>query len=165
MKQCFFPIMFIAVAGCAAPANPPSLLPRAIETRRDDSAASQTPIAVAPISTSLAVTLAALIAEAKAGDADFEKTIRSGGTTVTAGRSATLGSESWVAAEQIRSALEVARQRSASALAEIDSLAVNQSELASRDPGAGGLTEILSAQVEVVTIVARQTAQLELIRR
>jgi light-regulated signal transduction histidine kinase (bacteriophytochrome) len=165
MKQFLAPISLIAVYGCAAPANPPSLLPRAIETRPDVSPISQTPVALMPISASLAARLAQLVAEAKAGDLDFAKVIKAGGTTVAAGRSATLGSEPWVAAEQVRSALQVARQRSAGALAEIDSLAVAQSELATRQSDAGGLTEILAAQAEVDAIVTRQTARLDALNR
>lgn len=123
------------------------------------------PLAIRPVSAPMALQIARLVAEAKAGEADFAKVNQSGGATVMAGRSAALGSEAWVAAELVRSALQVARQRSAAALAEIDSLAVMQGELAPRDPRAGGLAEIQAAQTEIEAIVTRQTARLDRLSR
>jgi hypothetical protein len=165
MKQHLSPLLSIAVLGCAAPANPPSLLPRAIETRPETSPTVSQPSAAQPISASLATKLTSLVAEANAGDVAFAKAIQMGSAAIIAGRSSAPGSEPWVAAELVRSALQVARQRSAAALAEIDSLAVTQSELAVRDPSVGGLNEILAAQTEVDAIVARQTARLDALNR
>ncbi len=165
MKPLAIPIICALAAGCSAPANPPSLLPRAIESRPEASQTLTQPPAFTPISTPMALQIAKLVAEAKAGDADFAKANQSGGAAVIGGRSAPLGSQAWVAAELVRSALQVARQRSAAALAEIDTLAVTQGELASRDPNAGGLTEIQAAQTEIETIVARQTARLDMLSR
>ena len=105
--------------------------------------------------------LDALLAEAKSGERDFAKVSAAGGAVLKAGRSAAAGSEAWVAAEQVQSALQVARQRSAAALAEVDTLAISQGELESRDPTAGGFTQIQTIQAEIEAIVARQTAMLE----
>jgi hypothetical protein len=165
MKSYAIPILCALSTACSAPANPPSLLPRVIESQPEASPTVPQPLATTPISASMALQIAKLVAEAKSGDADFAKANQSGGATVMAGRAAPLGSEAWVAAELVRSALQVARQRSAAALAEIDSLAVMQGELASRDPSAVGLTEIQTAQTEIEAIVARQTARLDAFSR
>jgi hypothetical protein len=165
MKSFAIPLACALAAACSTPANPPSLLPRAIESRPEANLTVPQPLATKPISAPMALQIAKLVAEAKSGDADFAKANQSGGATVMAGRSAPLGSEAWVAAELVRSALQVARQRSAAALAEIDSLAVMQGELSSRDPNAGGLTEIQAAQTEIEAIVARQTARLAALSR
>jgi hypothetical protein len=155
----------LAVSACTAPANPPSLLPRAIETRSDRAPSESSPIMSSPISPALASKLAALVTEARLGDADFASADRSSATALAAGRNAPTGSESWIAAEIAISALQVARQRSAGALADVDTLAVNQGELASRDATTSGLLEIQSAQAEIEAIVARQTARLNSLGR
>ncbi len=165
MKVYAIPIICSLAAACSTPANPPSLLPRAIESRPEVSPALTQPRPISPLSASMALQIAKLVTEARAGEADFAKANQSGGATVIAGRSAALGSEAWVAAELVRSALQVARQRSAAALAEIDSLAVTQAELAFRDPQAGGLTEIQAAQTEIEAIVTRQTERLDMLSR
>lgn len=165
MKLLLTPILSLAVIGCIAPANPPSLLPRAIETRPEATLTPPSSVVSTPISAAMAAQIAALVATAKAGDAEFAEADQSGSEVVRAGRAASPGSEAWVAAELVRSALQVARQRSATALAEIDSLAVTQGELTTRDANAGGVADILAAQAEVEAIVARQTARLEALSR
>ena len=142
MKPYTFTPVCILAAACSAPANPPSLLPRAIEKR------SETPVVAPPLAAPKAIdqTLAAklniLLKEARAGEADFTETQASGNSALASGRNAPSGSEAWIAAEIVLSALQVARQRSASALSEIDTLAINQGEFASRDSTVGGLIEI-----------------------
>ena len=64
-----------------------------------------------------------------------------------------------------RSALQVARQRSAAALADLDALAIAYGEQTSRDATIGGLAEIQSALKEAEAIVNRQTARLETLNR
>jgi hypothetical protein len=159
------PLFFIVLFGCGTPANPPSLLPRAIETRPDTVQTTAPLPAAGSLDPVIASRLDALVAEAKAGDADFVKTDRSGGAALTAGQGAASGSEAWVAAELIRSALQVARQRSAGALAEIDAIAVKLGQQAASDPTIGGLADVETAQADVEAIVARQTARLETVSR
>ncbi len=161
MKRFVIPVICVVVVGCAAPANPPSLLPRAIEKQTETVAARPSMAAPAGIAPALALKINALLIEAKAGNADFVKTEAAGSRTLVVGRNAPQGSEVWIAAELVRSALQVARQRSAGALAEIDTLAINQGEVAARTLTTGGLPEILSAQADIEAIVARQTARLE----
>ena len=154
-----------AVSGCMAPANPPSLAPRAIEMRADVvEPVTSTPPA-RPLDASLASRIAALLAEASAGDADFAKTYASSAAAMRAGRGASEGSEVWIGAQAAQSALEIARQRTAAALAEIDSLVVAQAEAASRDASKGGLAELQAAQAVIEAMVNRQTVRIEELTR
>lgn len=152
---CFF------ASACAAPANPPSLLPRAIETQALTTEPAPPPVLPGPIDAGLAKKIAVLLEEARSGDQAFVSAERSGAAALSAGHKAALGSESWIAAELVRSALQVARQRSAGALSEIDSLAITQGELASRNASIGGVSDIQLAQTEIEAIVSRQTARLD----
>lgn len=155
----------VLIAGCTTPANPPSLLPRAIEAQtsmdKQPEPATQTPV----VDAALMEKLSSFVADARAGDEDFLRAEQSGATALASGGSAPTGSEPWIAAQLTRSALQVARQRSAAALTEIDALAIAQSERASRDAKIGGLSEIRSAQAQVEAIVAAQTARLEALNR
>ena len=165
MKSYFLLITCGVTVACSTLANPPSLMPRAIEIRRD---APQTkPQIVELKKTDLALTarIKALLIEAKAGNADFTKAEAAGTTALASGRNASSGSEAWIAAELVKSALQVARQRSAAALAEIDTIAINLSELASLDTSIGDLPEVLKIQTEIETIVARQTTRLAVLSR
>ncbi len=165
MKTLAFPIICFVATACSTPANPPSLLPRAIETRPEAAAQPSSVVLSKRITPALAAKINALLIEAKAGDAEFVATEVTGNSAVAAGRRALQGSEAWIAAELVRSALQVARQRSAGALAEIDTLAINQGELTSRDSTVGGLAEIIATQAAIEAIVARQTARLEALNR
>ena len=165
MKSLTVLSIFIAAAACAAPANPPSLAQRAIETRSDVTLVA--PVVTAPktIDPALAVKVNALVIEARAGEADFAKALGFSNNAITSGRNAATGSDAAIAAELALSALQVARQRSAGALADIDALAINQSELASRDATVGGIPELQATQAQIEAIVAKQTARLEALTR
>ena len=165
MKLSAISVLCLVMSGCVGPANPPSLMPRAIEAQANAPPPAP-PVAVQKqIDASMAAKLAASIAEANAGDTDFLKADQGGMNTILAGNRAPEGSEAWVAAEVARSALQVARQRSAGALAEIDALAIAHAEAALRDPTIGGSAEIAAAQTGIETIVTRQTARLEALNR
>ena len=165
MKLMIVPLMCTITVACSTPANPPSLLPRAIETQRDTPAERPAAPTAKEIDPVLVAKIAALLRDAKGGDADFKKTESVGSAALTSGRNAATGSEAWIASEVIISALQVARQRSAAALAEIDTLAIDQGVLASRDQTIGGMFEIATAQTEIEAIVARQTARLVVFSR
>ena len=165
MKLMIFPLMCTITVACSTPANPPSLLPRAIETQRDTPAERPPAPTAKAIDPVLVAKIAVLLRDAKAGCADFKKTESAGSATLTSGRNAATGSEAWIASEVIISALQVARQRSAAALAEIDMLAIDQGVLASRDETIGGMFEIANAQTEIEAIVAQQTARLATLTR
>lgn len=153
-------LLFGCVAGCMAPAKTPSLMPRAIERQ----SAAVEPVSVTPearpIDTSLAARIAALISEVQSGAAEFTKAEGSA-MAIAAGRGAAAGSEAWIAAEQARSALQAARQRSAAALGELDALVIAQVEAAADDSKTGGVEALRAAQMAAEAIVARQTARLD----
>jgi hypothetical protein len=142
-------------------ARPPSLAPRAVEKGEASQPATATVAAARPIEPALAGRIATLMASLRAGDADFAQAAASGASALAGGRGADTGTERWIAAQQIVSALQAARQRSADALAELDSLTVAQIRTTADDPSAGGLAELQAAQAEGAAIVTRQTAQIE----
>lgn len=153
-------------AACQTPADPPSLLPRAIEKQSTATAApSPLPASPKPADAALIAQLQRMLTDAKAGDVDFTALERKNGATLTAGQRAAQGSEAWISAEMVRSALEVARQKSANALSDVDSLAVARAEQASRDAATAGLNEILSTQAEISAIVEHQTKRLTALNR
>ena len=155
----------LTLSACTTSANPPSLLPRAIE-RRSDAVATPPPAPVAaPLEPALASSLAALVREAVAGDRDFASVARTADGTIAAGRNAAQGSERWIAAELARSALVAAHQRSAAPLAEIDTLTVARADMVANDPALGGLSEYQTAQAQVEAIVARQSTKLDDLNR
>jgi hypothetical protein len=147
------------------PANPPSLVPRAVETPSSGADLALPPPAQRPIEPALVEKIAALVARAQAGDRAFTSADRSGANAIAAGNKAPAGSESWIAAELVRSALQVARQQSASALSEIDTLAIDHRERAMRDNTLTGFAEIEAGQAQIEAIVAQQTARLDAINR
>lgn len=158
-------LMCALLASCVALANPPSLLPRAVESRSSAESKPTSPVVAPVIDPALTKALAVLVAEARAGSADFASAERSGASALAAGAGAPFSSEPWIAAELVRSALQVARQRSAAALTDIDALAIAQNDRASRDATVGGLREIQAAQTRVEAIVAGQTARLDALSR
>jgi hypothetical protein len=141
------------------------LLSRAIESQALTTKPTPSAVSADPIEADLATKIALLLEEARSGDDDFVIEERSGAAALSAGRNALPGSDGWIAAELVRSTLQVARQRSAGALAEIDSLAITQGELASRNPLVGGVAEIQLAQSAIEAIVSRQTARLDSLSR
>jgi hypothetical protein len=159
-------VVTLLPAACQTPADPPSLLPRAIEQQSTATPAPPTPpTSPKPADTALIVQLGRLLADAREGEADFATLERGNAATLAAGQRAVQGSEAWLSAEMVRSALEVARQKSANALADVDSLAIARGEQASRDATTAGLPEILSTQAEINAIVERQTKRLAALSR
>jgi hypothetical protein len=118
-----------------------------------------------PLDASLAAKISALLAEGASGDAEFSKAETSSAGSLKSGRGAPQGSEAWVGAEQARSALEVARQRTAAALGEIDDLVIAQAEANTTDSSKGGLSELQAAQSVIEAMVNRQTRRIEAVTR
>ena len=146
------------------PARPPSLGHRTIETTTQMIEPAPVPPPVIPADAALTEKIAALIAEVRAGDAAFAKADTDSGRMV-AGLRAAEGSEAWIVAQEALSALQSARQQSATALGEIDSLAVARAADAAENPTLGGLAELASAQADAEAVVARQTARIEALTR
>ncbi len=157
-------VLAILPSACSTAADPPSLLPRAIESQSREiiTAPADAPAAA---DTVLVARLKRLFDDARAGDAMFAAAEKSNASSLNMRRTAVEGSEAWIATEMARSALEVARQRSASALADVDALLVENTEAASGGNKVAGLAEILAVQSEIAAIVDRQTRRLNTLTR
>ncbi len=108
------------LAGCAAEGDFPSLEPRAVERElAQTDPAPPAPLADDP---ALAERVAALAAEARRGEAEFEAALPVARSAVAAAGPA--GGEAWIEAQQALSRLEAARGATVRALADLDALAL-----------------------------------------
>lgn len=117
-------LTMVAMAGCATPATrAPSLAPRAAEAIDP-----RVPVPDGPVSTAvdpaLAARLAALVAQAEAGHAQFRAA--AGPAQQAAAAAGGPQSESWIAAQQALSALIAARAPVTGALGDLDGLAAER---------------------------------------
>jgi hypothetical protein len=165
MTKRLFPMLVFALSACGPGANAPSLLPRAIEKQANAAPSLANPATSARITPALRSQIDTLLTRVKAGDAVFTKTDGASGRQISAGKGAAEGSEAWVVGQQAQSALEAARQDSAGALAEIETLLLAQTQAAASDPATGGIAELTAAEAEASAIVARQTARLQELTR
>ncbi len=113
----------LAAAGCAAPGPYPSLAPRPAERAYADDVEERKPTPQ-PDDPALAREVDRLVAEAKAGAAEFDSALPA--AEAAASRSGAAGSDSWIEAQQALSRLEAARARTTAALADLDRLAVER---------------------------------------
>ena len=146
-----FPLLLAAaVSGCVLPASQgPSLAPRAAEAI-DPRVPVPEPEPSTVVDPALAAQLSAIVAQADAGDRQFQ-------AAAPAARQASAsagarGSESWVAAQQALSALVATRGPVTRALADIDALA------ASRLERLGG---IAAADMRAIQSAASRVAQID----
>jgi hypothetical protein len=150
----------LLLAGCASGNAPPSLLPRAGETI-DPRLAVVRPMNDRPVDPALAGKLAALIAQARAGDGAFQPAAAEADRLAAA--AGERQSESWVAAQESLSAAIAARGPTARALGDIDALGATrlqeQAGLAPND-----LAAIQNAGAEVAAIDKRQIDAIAAIR-
>jgi len=155
-------VPLVALGACSAPGGPyPSLQPRAAEAI-DPRVPVIRPVNDRPTTPSLAARLSSLVEEARSGAASFDS------AAAEAERlSAVAGapqSEGWITAQQALTAAIAARKPTAQALGDIDALAA-----ASLQANAGiapnDLAAIESAQAEVGTLDARQSARIDAIQK
>ena len=137
-----------AAAGCAAPGPYPSLAPRPAEKAYADDSEERKPTAQ-PDDPALAAGIDRLLAEAKAGAAEFDSALP--GAQAAASRSGAAGSDSWIEAQQALSRLEAARARTTAALADLDRLAVERA-------GAGTLGESDAQRLSAATAEIQRLA-------
>jgi hypothetical protein len=90
-----------------------------------------------------------LVAEAKAGAADFDSALPA--AQAAAGKAGAAGSDSWIEAQQALSRLESARARTTAALADLDRLAVERAS-------AGTLSEADSERLRAATAAIQTLA-------
>jgi hypothetical protein len=151
----------LAVSACSAPGGPyPSLQPRAAEAI-DPRVPVNRPINDRPVGAALAARLAALVEQARGGDAAFE------GAAAQAERLAAAAgskqSESWIAAQEALTAAIAARRPTATALSDIDEIGARalqtQGGLAPND-----LAAINNAAAEVASLDQRQADRIAAIQ-
>ena len=150
----------MALAGCASSAAPPSLLPRPAEAI-DPRVEVVRPMNDRPVSASLAGQLAALVSQARSGDAAF------GPAAAEAQRlAASAGapqSESWIAAEEALSRAVAAKEATARALGDIDSLGGDRLQTNS-GMAPSDLAAVQQASAEVFAIDQRQSETIKSIQ-
>jgi len=148
-------LLTLPLAACAAPGDPPSLLPRAIE-RTANLPAVETAAVFAPADPALAGELTALLRQARAGDAAFARALQSArGQSFGAPRE----SEAWIVAQTALSGAEAARAPTLDALATIDAR-VGTEVTSGRDPA-----RALAARDQIQAIADSQTRRLRALTR
>jgi hypothetical protein len=155
-------LTLLMLSACASPGGPyPSLKPRP-EEAIDPRVPITRPLNGRPLSASLANNLAALVDQARNGDAAFE------GPVSEAERLASSAgppqSESWISAEEALSAAIAARKPTATALADIDALGGSALQ-ANAGIAPNDLAAIKSAAAEVSAIDQRQAERIDAIRK
>ena len=160
MRTALTILSLTALAGCASGNAPPSLLPRAAEAI-DPRVPVVRPLNDRPVDEALAGRLAALVAQARSGDAAFQPAAAEAERLASA--AGERQSESWIAAQEALSAAIAAREPTADALGDIDALGASklqvQAGLAPND-----LAAIQSAAGEVRAIDQRQADMIAAIR-
>lgn len=153
-------LLFLApllLAGCASEAIGPSLAKRPIEDR-DMSEPVRQVSPPAPADAPLKAQIAGLVARAEAGQSAFAALLPKAESAASA--AGPDGSESWIAAQQLVSALESARAPSPGALAELDALMATRL----KDGNEAGLTELQAADQQVAALVEAQQHDIDRIR-
>ncbi len=146
------------LAGCVSQGPFPSLAPRPDERLSIDEPERAAP-QIADDS-ALRVRINTLVAEARAGNAAFERDY--GAAAQAASRGGAEGSDSWMAAQQAFSRVEAARGRSSNAAAELHQLAAARAG----EPTSAGDQAALDAAIEQVDgLIAGQQARLNRLRR
>ena len=120
---------FALATGCATGGEFPALSPRAVgQLSFEEPTTVDPPVAADP---ALRGRASALLAEARAGDADFQQAYARALPLVRGAGGA--GSDSWIQAQEAISRVEAARIGTTSALAELDLLLAEQSDNPTND--------------------------------
>jgi hypothetical protein len=145
----------LLLIGCADSAGVgPSLARRPIESR-DLSEPARQAEAPAAADAELLGQIEGLLNRARTGEREFAALLPR--TEAAAAAAGVQGSESWIAAQQLLSALEAARGATTASLGRLDALLAER-VLARND---AGLAELQAAQQEVAALAERQQAQLD----
>ena len=155
-------LTLLLLSACSSPGGPyPSLQPRAAEAI-DPRLQPPAPINDRPVKPALASQLAALVGEARSGDAAFAPAIANAERLASA--AGAQHSEGWITAQEALSAAIAARKPTAVAQADIDAVGATalqtQGGIAPND-----LKAIQAAAAEVLAIATRQTDRIAAIQR
>ncbi len=151
-----FLVPLLLAAGCAAPGPYPSLAPRPAEKAYADDAEERKPTPQ-PDDPALAGEIDRLLAEAKAGAADFDSVFPAAEAAASA--AGATGSDAWLEAQQALSRLEAARARTTAAQADLDRLAVERSGTATL--GEGDSERLRRAVAEIQALADAQADRLQ----
>jgi len=146
----------VLAAGCAAPGPYPSLAPRPAEKAYAEDAEERKPTPQ-PDDPALAVEIDRLLAEARAGAADFDSAFPA--AQAAAGSAGAAGSDSWIEAQQGLSRLESARARTTAAQADLDRLSVERSSAGTL--GEADSERLRSATAEIQALADSQADRLQ----
>ena len=152
----FLAVLILLGASACAPEGPyPSLAPRPIEKAMAETEELPAPAAV-PDDAGLPAKIAALIAQARRGEADYQAALPEARAAASnAGASA---SDSWIVAQQALSRLEAARATTAGALADLDALGLAEASARPLSPADG--ERLASATREAQALADRQRAEI-----
>ncbi len=142
----------LLLSACARTVDAPSLLPRAAE-QADVDAPSRAPSPPAAADPAQASLIARLLTQARDGDAAFVRALPA--ATISAAPQ----TEAWIAAQNARSAVDVARGPTLDALSALDA-AIGDAIDKGQDT-----TALAAARTEVQAIYDRQTARLAQLSR
>jgi hypothetical protein len=161
MRLLLFPMVLVLAACSSAGGGPyPSLQPRTAEAI-DPRLQPVRPINDRPVTPALAARLAALVDQARGGDAAFEPAAAEA-ERIASNVGAPQG-EGWIAAQQALSAAIAARRATAGALADIDALGADalqtQGGIAPND-----LAAIQKAAAQVGAIDERQARRIQAVQ-
>lgn len=147
----------LLLTACSGTAVGPSLAKRPIESRSMAEPVREV-VPPAPADAALKSQIADLVHRARTGQSEFAALLPRVKTAAAA--AGNQGSESWVAAQQLLSALEGSRAPSTIALSALDAL------IATRLSGGteAGLTELQAADAEVAALVSTQQRELDALR-
>ena len=143
------------IAGCAPSGDFPSLAMRPVE--RDPAAEPERPAPPqAPADPQLTARIGELLAQVRQGESAFRAALPDAQRAARAAGGA--GSESWIAAQQEISRLEAVRAPTVAALAELDALSVERSNVPTAVADYAALT---AAAEEAGTLAAAQRAEID----
>ena len=155
-------LMLTTLAACSSPGGPyPSLQPRAAEAI-DPRVPVIKPMNSRPEAPAIASRLAALVAEARAGEAGFDSAASQ--AERLAGTAGPRESESWIAAQEALTAAIAARRATTQAISDIDGLAASALQM-QRGIAPNDLAAIKRAGAEVGGIDERQAERIRAIQR
>lgn len=160
-RSVFFSLPVLLIAGCGSNAGEfPSLAKRPIESQGETATAAPSPSAPGPsIGSAAQRRIETAIGLGESSEVSFNIALAAAQTAVESAKGAAFGSESWINAQMVLSALEQTQGPLKSAIADLD----EEARLFAESGGSGGL--IVTAQARLAAIDARQSAIVEELTR
>ena len=118
--------VLLILGGCGPQVDHPSLAPRAIEKAALPLAPAADPSVDTPVDQAVKNKVAALVAQAVDGAAQFDSAADAANAAVARGGAVSAGSEAWVDAEQAVTRLDALRAPIIDSLADLDRLSIEQ---------------------------------------